>query len=72
MQDLPKVFDESKKVGVTMFDRKLVFSPDKNNITDAGLKFNSNQPPECAATAESDFYAIWRKDDTFGEQDCRR
>ena len=61
MQDLPKVFDESKKVGVTMFDRKLVFSPDKNNITDAGSKFNAGQPPECAATAESDFYAIWRK-----------
>jgi UDP-sugar pyrophosphorylase len=61
MQDLPKVFDESKKVGVTMFDRKLVFSPDKNNITDAGLKFKAGQPPECAATAESDFYAIWRK-----------
>lgn len=61
MQDLPKLFEENRNVGVTMFDRKLVFSPDKNNIIDAAGKAKKGQPPESAASAESDFFMINRK-----------
>ena len=39
MQDLPKVFDENKRVGVAMFNQQWVFSPDKNNLADAAGKF---------------------------------
>ena len=58
MQDLPKLFDANEKVGVTVFDRKYVFSANKNNRTDAAQKALSNQPPECAISAESDYFAI--------------
>lgn len=56
MQDLPKLFTEGEKVGVTVFDRKWCFSPDKNNTIDAKAKHEKGAPPESAATAESDFY----------------
>ncbi len=61
MQDLPRLFDARSRVGVTMFDRKYVFSPDKNNLTDAAKKAATGQPPECAASAESDYYEINRQ-----------
>lgn len=61
MQDLPKLFTEGESVGVTIFDRKWCFSPNKNNIKDARKKYENKTPPECAATAESDFYGGGRK-----------
>jgi len=60
MQDLPKLFDSSQKVGVTIFDRRWCFSADKNNIIDAAAKHAAGGPPESAATAESDFYLAGR------------
>ncbi len=60
MQDLPRLFDATSRVGVTMFPRKFVFSPDKNNLRDAAKKAATGQPPECAASAESDYYEINR------------
>ena len=60
MQDLPKLFGESEKVGVTVFSRMWSFSPDKNNIADAAEKVASGGPADAAATAESDFYEAGR------------
>jgi UDP-sugar pyrophosphorylase len=56
MQDLPKLFGEGKKVGVSVFDRRWSFSANKNNIIDAAARHADGGPPESAATAESDFY----------------
>ncbi len=56
MQDLPKLFTDGQKVGVTVFDRVWCFSADKNNIKDAAAKAKAGSPPESAATAESDFF----------------
>ncbi|VGO19989.1 UTP--glucose-1-phosphate uridylyltransferase [Pontiella sulfatireligans] len=61
MQDLPKLFGESEKVGVTIFSRMWSFSPNKNNIADAAAKVASGGPADAGATAESDFYAACRK-----------
>ncbi|MEE9369223.1 MAG: UTP--glucose-1-phosphate uridylyltransferase [Pontiella sp.] len=60
MQDLPKLFGESEKVGVTVFSRMWSFSPNKNNVTDAAAKIASGGPADASATAESDFYASGR------------
>lgn len=60
MQDLPKLFSESEKVGVTIFDRMWSFSPNKNNVADAADKVASGGPADASATAESDFYAAGR------------
>ena len=60
MQDLPKLFVKGERVGVTVFPRSWCFSPNKNNVTDAAAKHAAQSPPECAATAESDFYAAGR------------
>ncbi len=60
MQDLPKLFGESEKVGVTIFDRFWSFSPNKNNVTDAAAKVASGGPADASATAENDFYAAGR------------
>ena len=60
MQDLPKLFGESEKVGVTIFDRFWSFSPNKNNVADAAAKVASGGPADASATAESDFYAAGR------------
>ena len=60
MQDLPKLFDASQKVGVTIFNRQWCFSADKNNIIDAAAKHAAGGPPESAATSESDFYLAGR------------
>lgn len=60
MQDLPKLFGESEKVGVTIFDRMWSFSPNKNNVEDAAAKVASGGPADASATAESDFYGSGR------------
>lgn len=60
MQDLPKLFGESEKVGVTIFSRMWSFSPNKNNVADAAAKVASGGPADASATAESDFYASGR------------
>ncbi len=60
MQDLPKLFGESEKVGVTIFSRMWSFSPNKNNIADAAAKIASGGPADASATAENDFYAAGR------------
>ncbi|MBN2164213.1 MAG: UTP--glucose-1-phosphate uridylyltransferase [Pontiellaceae bacterium] len=60
MQDLPKLFGESEKVGVTIFDRMWSFSPNKNNIADAAAKYASGGPADASATAENDFYGAGR------------
>lgn len=60
MQDLPKLFGESEKVGVTVFSRMWSFSPNKNNVEDAAAKIASGGPADASATAESDFYASGR------------
>ena len=60
MQDLPKLFGENEKVGVTIFDRMWSFSPNKNNVDDAAAKYASGAPADASATAENDFYAAGR------------
>jgi UDP-sugar pyrophosphorylase len=60
MQDLPKNFTSSEKVGVTVFDRTCCFSACKNNLTDAAQKVIQNGPPESASSAENDFYEAGR------------
>jgi UDP-sugar pyrophosphorylase len=60
MQDLPKLFGESEKVGVTIFSRFWSFSPNKNNVTDAAAKVAGGNPADAGATAENDFYAAGR------------
>jgi len=60
MQDLPKLFGHTEKVGVSIFDRRWSFSANKNNIADAAAKHQAGSPPESAATAESDFYLAGR------------
>ena len=60
MQDLPKLFGAEEKVGVSIFNRKWCFSPNKNRVEDAAAKHASGAPPESAATAESDFYLAGR------------
>ena len=60
MQDLPKNFTSSEKVGVTVFDRTWCFSACKNNLTDAAQKVIQNGPPESASSAENDFYEAGR------------
>lgn len=60
MQDLPKLFTGTQRVGVSVFDRSWCFSPNKNRPEDAAAKHAAGGPPESAATAESDFYAAGR------------
>jgi UDP-sugar pyrophosphorylase len=61
MQDLPKLFVEGEKVGVTVFAREWCFSACKNNLTDAAAKASAGSPPESASSAEHDFYASGRQ-----------
>lgn len=60
MQDLPKLFGESEKVGVTIFGRMWSFSPNKNNIADAAASYAAGSPAGASATAENDFYGAGR------------
>ncbi len=57
MQDLPRLFSSVQGVGVVTFDRKWCFSPLKNRLDTGAHKQAQGQPPECALTAEVDFYA---------------
>ncbi|MDX2081724.1 MAG: UTP--glucose-1-phosphate uridylyltransferase [Terrimicrobiaceae bacterium] len=61
MQDLPKLFCDGEKVGVTVFQREWCFSACKNNLTDAADKVAKNGPPESASSAENDFYLAGRE-----------
>lgn len=61
MQDLPKLFIEGEKVGVTIFDRSWCFSACKNNLAEAAAKVVAKGPPESASSAEHDFYEAGRK-----------
>ena len=61
MQDLPKLFAQNERVGVTVFDRRMVFSADKNALADAQKKAAAGKPPECGASAEDDWYEGWRR-----------
>ncbi len=61
MQDLPRLFAAGERVGVTVFDRRWVFSADKNNLVDARAKAAAGRPAECAATAEDDWYDQGRR-----------
>ena len=60
MQDLPKLFGEGEKVGVTIFDRGWTFSANKNNVADAAAKVAAGSPADASASAESDFYYAGR------------
>ncbi len=60
MQDLPKLFTDGEKVGVTVFQREWCFSACKNNLADAADKAAKNGPPESASSAENDFYLAGR------------
>jgi UDP-sugar pyrophosphorylase len=61
MQDLPRLFTRSQRVGVTVMDRVWSFSADKNNLASARAKIAQGIAPECAASAEADFYAAARR-----------
>lgn len=61
MQDLPKLFADGEKVGVTVFQREWCFSACKNNLVDAADKVAKNGPPESASSAENDFYLAGRE-----------
>ncbi|MGL1901114.1 MAG: UTP--glucose-1-phosphate uridylyltransferase [Fibrobacterales bacterium] len=56
MQDYPKLLEPQHKAGVTLFDRAWSFSGNKNNAQDAAAKFDGGSNPECASTAERDYY----------------
>jgi len=61
MQDLPRLFTSGQRVGVTVMDRRWCFSADKNNLTDARAKADAGRPPECAASAEADWFEGGRR-----------
>ncbi|MGL1933750.1 MAG: UTP--glucose-1-phosphate uridylyltransferase [Fibrobacterales bacterium] len=56
MQDYPKLLGPQHKAGVTLFNRAWSFSANKNNARDAVGKFEGGSNPECASTAERDYY----------------
>jgi UDP-sugar pyrophosphorylase len=60
MQDLPKLFGPEHRTGVTVFDRRWCFSPNKNDPVAARNRAAQQLPPESAASAESDFYHAMR------------
>lgn len=61
MQDLPKLFTQGEKTGVTIFSRTWCFSACKNNLLDAAAKVREGGPPESASSAENDFYGGGRE-----------
>jgi UDP-sugar pyrophosphorylase len=61
MQDLPKLFTQGEKTGVTIFARAWCFSACKNNLEEAAAKVRNGGPPESASSAENDFYAAGRQ-----------
>jgi len=59
MQDLAFVME---KVGFTNFrDKRLVFSPVKNDLVSAAQKPKSGNYPDAMPTGEADFYKIFRR-----------
>lgn len=61
MQDFPKLLEGSARVAYTQFERSLCFSPVKNGISSAESKAHQGLPPESAASAEADLYAMHRR-----------
>lgn len=62
MQDFPRLLTNGR-VGFTLFERSVCFSPAKNSLADAAAR-QSKQPPlpaESASTAEADVYAFHRR-----------
>lgn len=57
MQDYPKALSATDRVGFTIFQSWLVYSPCKNNIIDAAQKVAQGIPAQSASTAEHDYYA---------------
>lgn len=60
MQDIC-LFYPKDQVGYTEFERFVCFSPMKNNIRDAALKYASTGYAESASSMESDFYSTGRR-----------
>lgn len=56
MQDLPRQFPPSMKVGFTELERWLCYSAVKNSIADAAAMTRQGRPGECALTSETDVY----------------
>lgn len=56
MQDLPQLFESGERVGVALFHRQWCFSPLKNRLEASRIRHKKGLPPECAGSAESDFY----------------
>ncbi|GBG63393.1 hypothetical protein CBR_g38016 [Chara braunii] len=56
MQDYPKTLDPTAKVGFTVVDVWLSYSPVKNNAKDAAAKIATGTPPHSATSGEMDVY----------------
>ncbi len=61
MQDIPKLFDSTAKVGFTEMERWICFSAVKNNLVDAAKKYKDTGVAESAASGEADMYAVHRR-----------
>eukprot|EP00727_Mastigamoeba_balamuthi_P011383 m51a1_g6868 putative udp-sugar pyrophosphorylase-like (617) ;mRNA; f:161448-163945 len=57
MQDYPRSLGPDARVGFTVLDTWVAFSPVKNNPKDAAAKAKAGQPPASAASGELDQYA---------------
>ncbi len=61
MQDLPKLFTRGERVGITVMETQIAFSPGKNKLSAAQSKAAQGQPARNATAAESDLYAVARR-----------
>ncbi|MBN1606820.1 MAG: UTP--glucose-1-phosphate uridylyltransferase [Polyangiaceae bacterium] len=61
MQDYPKLLEPGARVGFTQFERGVCFSAVKNGLSEAARRQKAGLPPESAATAEADLYALNRR-----------
>ena len=61
MQDFPKLFPPTAKVGFSCLERWIAFTTVKNNLQDAGVKQKGGLAAECAASCESDVYYCNRR-----------
>jgi UDP-sugar pyrophosphorylase len=61
MQDYPKLLEPGANVGFTQFERAVCFSAVKNGLAEAARRQRAGLPPESAATAEADLYALNRR-----------
>ncbi|CEL97994.1 unnamed protein product [Vitrella brassicaformis CCMP3155] len=57
MQEFPRLFKDTDKVGFTELPRWYCFSTVKNNVKDAAAKAKGGLPPEAPYTGEMDMYA---------------